>query len=197
MYRNGWWIEDYVGRESLVAQGGGSYGSAFIRIIPDEQLAVIGVANTGALFEFITDTIVDGLVPEIRERRQSWTPPPAETRQRRPISPELAGTWTGAIDTYRGKRPLTISIDSTGAVTGSLTLGDSRVALTRTGTSGPRAFALAPEANLGIDEAKPGTYDVQLGLGLYGSHLAGFATTQARSGSSAPPLTFWVDLTRP
>jgi hypothetical protein len=31
---------------------------------------------------------------------------------------------------------------------------------------------------------------------LYGSRLAGFATTTARAGSSAPALTFLVELAR-
>src|SRR4029077_20615511 len=124
----------------------------------------------------------DEFVPAIRERRKNWTPPPPFTRQRRPVSAELVGTWVGAIDTYRGKRALTISIDSAGALTGSLSGDKVEVRVTGGGTSGPRAFGRLPEVDLGIEEAKPGSYDVQLGLALYGARLAGSATTVARAG---------------
>ena len=53
-----------------------------------------------------------------------------------------------------------------------------------------------PEADLGIEEARPGSYDVQLGLAMQGSRLVGFATTAARPDSPGPALTFLVELTR-
>ena len=106
------------------------------------------------------------------------------------------GTWVGAIDTYRGTRSLTLSIDSSGAVTGALAGAKMEVRLTGGGASGPRVFGRLPEADLGIEEARPGSYDVQLGLAMYGSRLVGSATTAARPDSSAPALTFLVELTR-
>jgi CubicO group peptidase (beta-lactamase class C family) len=197
MYRRGWLIEpDYVGMHSIVASGGTAYASAILRLIPGERLAVVVLANMGADVSRIADAVVDECVPSIRERRKSWTPPPPLTRQRRAISPELVGTWAGAIDTYRGKRSLTLSIDSSGEVTGALAGATIEVRLTGGGASGPRVFGRLPGADLGIEEATPGTYDVQLGLAMYGSHLAGFATTAARPDSSTPALTFLVDLTR-
>jgi CubicO group peptidase (beta-lactamase class C family) len=196
-YSRGWWIQqDYVGTPSMVAQGGTPTTGAMLRLIPAERLAVVVLGNTGSDWNFVTDMVVDEFVPAIRERRKTWTPPPPFTRQRRPISLELVGTWVGAIDTYRGKRPLTISIDSEGAVSGSLRGDKSEVRITRAGASNVRAFGVLPEADLGIDEAKPGSYDVQLGLAMYESRLAGFATTTARAGSQAPALTFLVELTR-
>ena len=197
MYSRGWWFQpDYVGTPSMDASGGTSYASALVRLIPAERLAVIVLANMGADVARVADAVADEFVPEIRERRKNWTPPPPFTRQRRPISPELEGTWVGAIDTYRGKRSLTLSIDSSGEVTGALAGAKVEVRLTGGGASGPRVFGRLPEADLGIEEAEPGSYDVQLGLAMYGSRLAGFATTAARPGSSAPALTFLVDLAR-
>ena len=102
----------------------------------------------------------------------------------------------GAIDTYRGKRSLTLSIDPSGEVTGALAGAKVEARLTGGGASGPRVFGRLPEADLGIEEARPGSYDVQLGLAMYGSRLAGFATTAARPDSSAPVLPFLVELTR-
>jgi len=197
MYSRGWWIEqDYVGMRSILAMGGTSYASSILRLVPDEQVAVVVLANGAADYRRFADSIVDEFVPEIRERRKNWTPPPPLTRQRRPISPELVGTWVGAIDTYRGKRSLTLSIDSSGEVTGALAGAKMEVRLTGGGASGPRVFGRLPEADLDIEEAGPGSYDVQLGLAMYGSHLAGFATTAARPTSSAPALTFLTELRR-
>jgi len=196
-YSRGWLIEqDYVGTRSILASGGTSYASAILRLIPGERLAIVVLANMGADVSRIADAVVDEFVPAIRERRKNWTPSPPVTRQRRPISPELVGTWAGAIDTYRGKRSLTLSIDSSGEVTGALAGATMEVRLTGGGASGPRVFGRLPEADLGIEEANPGTYDVHLGLAMYGSHLAGFATTAARPGSQGPALTFLVELTR-
>ena len=197
MYSRGWLIQpDYVGTPAIEAQGGTSNASALLRLIPGEQLAVVVLANMGADVSRVADAMVDEFVPAIRERRKNWTPPPPITRQRRPLSPELVGAWAGAIDTYRGKRSLTLSIDSSGEVIGALAGATVEVRVTGGGASGPRVFGRLPEADLGIDEARPGTYDVQLGLAMYGSHLAGFATTAARPQSSAPALTFFVELTR-
>jgi CubicO group peptidase (beta-lactamase class C family) len=197
MYTRGWWIEpDYVGTLSMVAQGGTSTTGAMLRLIPGERFAVVVLGNTGSDWNFLIDRVVDEFIPAIRERRNTWTAPPPVTRQRRPVSPDLVGTWVGAIDTYRAQRPLTISIDSAGGLTGSLGGGTADVRITRGGASNVRAFGTLPEADLGIDEAAPGTYDVQLGLARYGSHLVGSATTAARPGSSAPALAFLVDLTR-
>ena len=140
--------------------------------------------------------LVDEFVPQIGERRKNWTPPPPATRQRRPIAPELVGTWVGAIDTYRGKRSLTLSIDASGEVIGALAGANTEVRLMGGAASGPRVFGRLPEADLGIEEARPGSYDVQLGLDMRGSRLVGFATTAARPGSPGPALTFLAELTR-
>jgi CubicO group peptidase (beta-lactamase class C family) len=195
-YSRGWWIQqDYVGTPSVYAQGGSTGTGAMVRLIPAERLAVVVLGNTGSLWEFLIDRVVDEFVPAIGERRKTWTAPAPFTRQRRPMAPELVGTWVGAIDTYRGKRPLTITIDSAGAVTGTLRLNGADVALTNGASSGPRAFGLLPNVDLGVDEAKAGSYDVRLGLELYGTRLAGSATTEARPNSSAPQLSFLVELT--
>lgn len=201
LYSRGWWIQpDYVGRQLIEAQGGTNDATTLVRLIPAEQLAVIVLANMGADVRHVADAVVDEFVPAIRERRKTWTPPAPFARQRRPMSPELVGTWVGAIDTYRGKRPLTMSIDAAGAVTVKGALAENGaeadIVVLRPGASGDRVFGLLPEVNLGIEEATPGSYDLQLGLGLYGTRLAGSATTQAREGKSAPNLVFLVELTR-
>jgi hypothetical protein len=175
---------------------GSSNGSASIRIIPSEQFAVVILANMGGVYDWLVDAIVDEFVPQIRERRKTWKAPTPATRQRRPIVPELVGTWVGAIDTYRGRRALTLAIDSSGEVIGTMAGANAEIRLTGGGASGPRVFGTLPEADLGIDEARDGTYDVRLGLEVRGSRLAGFATTAARPASSAPALTFLAELTR-
>ena len=75
-------------------------------------------------------------------------------------------------------------------------LPGTKVDITRAGASGDRVFGVFPEGDLEIDEATPGSYDLQLGLALYGSRLAGFTTTNARAGTPAPSLSFLVELTR-
>jgi hypothetical protein len=196
-YNRGWWIHpDYVGTQSIVASGGTSYASAILRLVPDEQLAVVVLANSATDYGRVADAIVDEFVPQIAERRKNWTPPPPATRQRRPIAPELIGAWVGAIDTSRGKRSLTLSIDTAGEATGALAGAKAEVRLMGGAASGPRVFGRLPEADLGIEEARPGSYDVQLGLELRGSRLVGFATTAARPGSPGPALTFLAELTR-
>jgi CubicO group peptidase (beta-lactamase class C family) len=196
-YSRGWWIQqDYVGTASMYSYAGSSNGSASIRLIPSEQFAVVILANMGGLYDWLVDAIVDEFVPQIRERRTTWKPPPPATRQRRPIVPDLVGTWVGAIDTYRGRRSLTLSIDASGEVTGTLAGAKAEVRLTAGGASGPRVFGTLSEADLEIDEATPGSYDIRLGLALYGSRLAGSATTAARPGTPAPALSFLAELTR-
>jgi hypothetical protein len=81
-----------------------------------------------------------------------------------------------------------------GSVNGDNT--GKKIDITRAGASGDRVFGVFPEGDLGIDEATPGSYDLQLGLARYGSRLAGFATTNARPSTPAPALSFLVELTR-
>jgi CubicO group peptidase (beta-lactamase class C family) len=197
MYNHGWWIQpDYVGTLSIDAMGGTTDASALIRLIPTERLAVIVLANGATDYGHVADLIVDEFVPAIRERRKTWTPPPPVARQRRPTAPELVGTWIGSIDTYRGKRELTISIDAAGTVTGSLAGVTTEISLTNGVSSGPRVFGLLANADLGIDESKSGSYDVQLSLALYGSRLAGSASTRAHTGAVSNPVTFLAELTQ-
>jgi hypothetical protein len=157
---------------------------------------VLILANMGGLYDWLVDAIVDEFVPQIRERRKTWKAAPPATRQRRPIAPELVGAWAGAIDTYRGRRVLTLAIDSSGEVTGTMAGAKAEVRLTGGGASGPRVSGTLPAADLGIDEARDGTYDVRLGLEMRGSRLAGFATTAARPDSPGPTLSFLAELTR-
>ena len=195
-YSRGWWMhQDYVGTPSLVAEGGSTSAGAMLRLVPAERLAVIALGNTGSDWNFLIDRVVDEFVPTIRERRKTWTPPPPFTRQRRPMAPELVGTWVGAIDTYRGPRPLRLSIDTAGSVTGTFDGDNVVTTITGGGTSANRVFGVLRAPNLGIEEAKDGSYDVQLGMQLYGSRLVGSATT-GRDNTPAPQLTFLVDLAR-
>ena len=80
MYSRGWWIQpDYVGARSIYASGGTTNGSALVRVIPAERLAVVVLANIGFLLDTVADAVVDEFVPAIRERRKTWTPPPPVT----------------------------------------------------------------------------------------------------------------------
>ena len=86
---------------------------------PAEQLAVVVLANrsswdggTGLHVDRVVEAVVDEFAPEIGERRKTWAPPPPfSATAPAPRTVEFVGTWVGAIDTYRGKRPLTLSID--------------------------------------------------------------------------------------
>lgn len=198
MYSRGWWIQpNYVGATSLEASGGTTNASTLVRLIPAERLAVIVLANGATDVAKVADAIVDEFIPAIGERRKTWMPPaPVARPQRRPTERELVGTWVGSIDTYRGQRKLTISIDAGGAATGSLAGVTTEIRLTNGVSSGPSVFGLLANADLRIDESKSGSYDVQLSLALYGSRLAGSASTRAHMGAVSNPVTFLAELTQ-
>jgi CubicO group peptidase (beta-lactamase class C family) len=195
-YNRGWWVQDdYVGRRLVVASGGTSNATAMVRLLPTERLAIVLLANTATgVADRVANAIIDEFVPAVREARPLWTPPADPPRQRRPISAEVIGSWQGVIRTHRGDRAARIVIDASGAVSGSLG-APAPIPLNRGGVSADRVFGLLP-GNLDIEEAMPGTYELQLGLGLRGTHLAGFATTTPVAGAKAPALSFLVDLTR-
>jgi hypothetical protein len=197
MYNHGWWLQqDYVGTPSVYASGGTTSTSAIVRLVPAVGFAVVVLANGGSQVEWIADLAVDEFIPAIRDRRKTWTAPGGAPRQPQPISAELTGTWVGAIDTYRGRRPLTLSIDAAGKVTGSLAGVTAEVTLVNAGASGPRIFGLLPNADLGIEESQRGSYDVQLRLAMYGTRLAGYASTRAHANTVSNPVAFLVELTR-
>jgi len=130
-YGLGWWIQnDLHGYHALLAQGGRNDSTAYLQLIPSEDLAVAMVVNTAADGAGIVDEVLAALLPEYKKNLaaetsaraasaaspkapQAPSPPP-------PVSSEMVGTWSGFVETYKGKIPLTVRVDATGSLVAKL-----------------------------------------------------------------------------
>ena len=127
-YGRAWWIQkDLRGYQGVLAQGGTNDSVAYLQLIPSEDIAVAVVANTFVDGAKIVDEVLAALLPEYKKRlaaAASVSAPLAQPAPPQPpapqFPPELAGSWTGFVGTYKGRVPLTVTIDATGRVMAKL-----------------------------------------------------------------------------
>jgi CubicO group peptidase (beta-lactamase class C family) len=195
-YGLGWWIdEDHFGYRDVFVAGGNSFASATLKLIPSEGIVVAVLVNTAAgLSGAIIDEVLSVLLPPYREKRAraADSQKPGRSKSDAPSAPvslpaSLTGTWTGSVQTYQGKRPLTLSIAESGDVHAKLgsqlgtLLDDARF---KNGRLTGRM-----SGDLGDDAIRP-PYELHFYLDLRGEVLNGAVTTSGMG----PRLSYWVEL---
>ena len=124
-YGRGWWIQkDLHGYHGVLAQGGTNDSMAYLQLIPSEDIAVAVLVNTYIDGAAIVDEVLAALLPEYKKNLAAAasvsTPPPPPQAPPAQFPSELAGSWTGFVGTYKGKVPLTVTIEATGRVVAKL-----------------------------------------------------------------------------
>jgi hypothetical protein len=189
-YGFGWALQpnhhQYV---SVYAQGGTNDSFAVLQMVPSEQIAVAVIANTGTTVPFeIVDKVLSDLLPRYREDLASE--PPAAPQPESPASAattSLVGTWTGALQTWKGSVPLTLRISASREVQVQwksdqwMTATDVDIA--------ERRFYCVVHGQVETPDAPQPQYDLELELYLRGKALVGAATT--KNGAQLP---YWVQL---
>ena len=195
-YGLAWWIQkDLHGYHGVLAQGGTNDSTAYLQLIPSEDIAVAVLVNTAADGARIVDEVLAALLPEYKKNlaaAASASAPPHPQSPPAEVPSEMVGSWTGFVGTYKGKVPLTVTIDATGRVVAKLA-EQPEVSVARA-RFGDKVFRGSMAGSLGV-EGEPFT----LALKLYfrGGLLVGDAETSPLPTN--PPINwietyYWVQL---
>jgi CubicO group peptidase (beta-lactamase class C family) len=187
------------GYRTLLAQGGTFDSQAWLLLVPLEKIAVVILSNFGsASTTKPIDEILSILLPNYRENlakaaAASTANPPAAPAVVA-VPPEVAGVWSGKVQTYRGNVPLTMRITSTGEA--EATLGKQTPVKMNTVRVSSNRVSGRTAGDLGIDYADRTPYELRFYLDRYDNHLIGAAVTYAMPGHDGPRFPFWVELKR-
>jgi CubicO group peptidase (beta-lactamase class C family) len=192
-YGLSWWIQnDLHGYHGVLAQGGTNDSMTYLQLIPSEDIAVAMLANTYVDGAAIVDEVLAALLPEYRKNlaaAKNVTAPPRPPAQPAPVPSEMLGPWSGFIETYKGRTPLTVTIDATGSLAAKLAEQPVPVERAR---YGDKVVRWSMPASLGV-EGEPFTLAMKLYLreGL----LVGDAETMPLPTNTVWLQTYyWVQL---
>src|SRR5579875_28085 len=105
-YSFGWFERSANGHVAYMAQGGTDRAFAILEIVPDSDLVIAVVANTGTDFPTeVVNSIIDMNVTST-QTEPAREPVTASSR------PSLSGKWTGTVHTPRKDRRVTIDLVS-------------------------------------------------------------------------------------
>jgi CubicO group peptidase (beta-lactamase class C family) len=195
-----WTINDnQYGYRTLLAQGGTYDSQAWLLLVPSEHIAVVFLANSGNVDAMqAINEILSTLLPTYRQNRaRAATPVSAGTAPAAAastVAPQLAGIWSGEIQTYRGNLPIALTIASGGEVEATLAK-QPPVKMTNVRVRTNRVTGRMA-ADLGITYAEGTPYELRLDLSEQEGQLFGAAITYALEGRDGPRLPFWVELKR-
>ncbi len=124
-YGLAWWIQnDIHGYHGVLAQGRTNDSMAYLQLIPSEEIAVAMLVNTYADGAGIVDEVLAALLPEYKKNLAAAAglsaPPPSPQSPPAQAPAEMVGLWTGFVETYKGRVPLTVTIDATGSLVAKL-----------------------------------------------------------------------------
>ncbi len=121
-YGLSWWVqEDLHGYHGVLAQGGTTDATAYLQLIPSENIAVAMLWNTGTPDGGkVVDQVLATLLPRCRKNLEAAAAtavkPPAQSARASEAPPSMIGAWNGFVETYRGKTPLTLDVSASGLV---------------------------------------------------------------------------------
>ncbi len=185
-YGIGWSLEENrYGFRSVLAQGGTDADQAWVRLLPDEEIAVVVLSNIGsAPGERIIDEVLSALLPAYADKR-SAVAPPAVSRPpvKVPPSATFIGTWTGFIRTEREDQPLSLTIYPSGDVHAKL--GSQLLTILDQARFREGQMSGVMTGDLRVQ----GATSVKLYLYVRDGILKGAAVTDP-----SPQLPYWVEL---
>ena len=188
-YGFGWSLQaDDHGYVGLYAQGGTNDSFAILQMIPSEKIAVAVIANTGTRVPFeIVNKILSALLPRYREAlaNQKLPPPPSDSK---PVTTSsLIGSWTGALQTWKGNVALTLQISPSLQVRAKWAT-DPWMTASDVSVADPRFYCVI-HGVIGTPDAPQSASDIELELYFHKGLMVGAGTT--RDGVQFP---YWVQL---
>lgn len=195
-YSFGWWMQDNLhGFSGIQAQGGTSDATAYLQLVPSEDVAVAVLSNTGtSLGHAVLDDALAVLLPKyganLQLDRAKPAEPPKPEGERQIPSP---GVWSGFIQTYAGRIPLELSADGRGSVRARIGSGAEMEATKTRYKDGVLNFQIP--AILPIEDPWVAPYvlrfELHRGEGSFTGAVTTSPTPEAKHGAL---LSFWVEL---
>ena len=188
-YGVGWSVEENL-KYRMVSHTGGMGGvSTSLALIPSEKIAVAVLCNASTpLPHRIRREIVRLLLPSQNE--------PAEERRTKPVfrpPKELAGAWSGAVQTFKGELPFTLDIRESGDARVQLGKGQETLLGDPVWREGRLEGRLS--GDIGTEDANRRPYFLSVTLYLRGPVLNGAMTAHSLPGRRVGnALTHWVEL---
>jgi hypothetical protein len=204
-YGVGWSVnEDKLGYHSI-GHGGGMGGvCTALEIIPSEKLVVVALANSNTDLPWVVaEEIFSLMLPGCRERRaerQAKEKAEKEEKERAGkttpgFTPpaELIGDWSGAVHTYQGEIPLTLSFKQSGDV--HARLGDQLQTLLNDVELKDGRLTGRMMGDVGVEDANRRPYHLHADLTLRGNVLNGaLIAITYHPNRSGHALSHWVEL---
>jgi CubicO group peptidase (beta-lactamase class C family) len=203
-YGVGWSISaDKLGYHMFGHGGNMSGVTTDLNLVPSEKLAVVTLANANCSLPWsIAEDLLSLLLPEYAARREERDAREKEKREREQAEelafappPELLGSWSGQIHTYRGEQQLALEFKETGDIHAQIDRQPKTLvndAAFRDGTLTGRMFG-----EIDTEDARRRLHRVHLDLRLRGDLLNGAViamTTDGRPLGNA--LSCWAELKR-
>lgn len=190
-YGLSWWVqEDLNGFHGVLAQGGTNDATAYLQLIPSEDIAIAMLWNTGTPDgSKLIDQALAALIPQYQRNLEAAganaaaSPSPPSSPAPKP-SAAMIGAWSGYVETYRGRVPLVLEIQASGEITAKL--GEQAEVHRAHPRFGDDVVRWTMPGSLGV-EGEP--FDLAMRLHLYGVVLAGAARS---SPSQSSPGGFWA-----
>ncbi len=195
-YGLGWWINhDLYGYKGVLAQGGTYVSSAWLQLIPSEDIGVVILTNIGhgEPWRKIIYEVLSELLPKFKANL-------AAAQSTKKESPTVAtveqpsGKWKGILRADKGDVPVAFYFN--GPKGSFADLGDVKnipIPEVRTGTN---SFAYSFAGDLGLEDTGPGPYNLSFYLTQKGDVLYGHMETRASVHPGTPTLPFWVKMTK-
>jgi CubicO group peptidase (beta-lactamase class C family) len=179
-YCLGFFFRQHEGFREIWHEGGWDGASTLLKIIPEENIAVVTLINTfnSEYVIQITDKIIAAMMGSTKFGEQASEP--ASEPNEKTIPDELTGTWKGEIRTYEGSIPIMIHFAKDGNITAAI--GDqtksaktnwSRVYIIQSTASG--IFG-AFDGKIPTDDTKRYPHSALLSINKEGEKLIGEAT---------------------
>ncbi|UWZ86972.1 alpha/beta fold hydrolase [Occallatibacter riparius] len=191
-YGLGWWIQsDLNGYRGVLAQGGTRDATAYLQLIPSQDISVAMLWNTGTSDgSEVMEQVLAALRPPAQDTAShtSASEVPSQSSSTKPLQPVI-GTWVGLVHTYKGDVPLTIVIDPSGG--GSAQLGPEPVVHIPHFRFAGNAVKCSLSGFPGLGDTGPDPYDIDFKLYAVGEALVGAARTQTRPPSEDTSQLFY------
>jgi len=190
-YGVGWATADLPGGYHVVSHTGGMGGVATtLRLIPSEKLAVVVLCNAGnPLPHRIADEILAAMLPKWKLAQAQPQPAPDKFHP----TPELQGSWSGKLVTYKNEIPMSLRILESGDIHAQL--GGQMKMLWNDVRWADGFLSGRMSGDIGTEDAGRRPYALNFSLKLRGNVLNGAASAISLPGRRAGnALSQWVEL---
>jgi hypothetical protein len=197
-YGLGWHIRsDAKGRRQVLHGGASDGADVQFTLVPEEKLCVVVLANVtrhfpGAVTEAVANSILAKLLGgEPGDFPINKPSPPPKTSG---LPGKLEGRWVGKVHTHQGMPDVTLWCDRSGVV--EARLGNREHTPIREGRLDGDAFAGKMDGDVGTDDARRRTHELEWDVTIRGDVLNGTLYVMAKATNRPLRLGYWVELRR-